>query len=144
MKRLFDTSALLNIIRMLGDASLSYIRNSYTLSLTPYEIGNALWKETMLLRKISLEEAMQLLDAIEFLLRYLYIIEPRNKRLVLEIAHRLKITYYDASYVVSAHELEAELVTDDDVLRRRIEESREVLRKILGREIVLRASKEIA
>lgn len=70
------------------------------------------------------EEAFQLLGLIEFLLRYLNIIEPRNKQLVMKIAHELGVTHYDASYIVAANELEAALVTDDKKLRNKIEEMR--------------------
>ncbi|MEM1610514.1 MAG: type II toxin-antitoxin system VapC family toxin [Sulfolobales archaeon] len=49
---------------------------------------------------------------------------------MLEIAHRLRITYYDASYIVTAYKLSAELVTDDSRLRKKIEE--EIHRKILS------------
>ena len=143
MKRLYDTSALLNTVRMHGEKALPYIRGSYILSLTPYEIGNALWKETTLLRRISLEEAVQLLGLIELLLRYLNIVDPRNKQLVLEVAHELGVTYYDASYIVAAYELEAGLVTDDKKLRSKIEEKRDLLRKILSREITVYTSEEI-
>ena len=140
MKLLFDASALLNIVRMLGEKSLPYIKGSYALSLTPYEIGNALWKEATLLNRISLKEATQLLSAIDYLLKYLNIVEPRDKGLALEVAHNLDITYYDASYIIAACELGAELVTDDNKLRKRVEEGRETLRKILGREVALRTS----
>ena len=144
MKRLFDASALLNILRMLGEKTLAHIKGAYILSLTPYEIGNALWKEATLLNRISFEEATHLLSTIEFLLRYLNMVDPQNKQLVLEIAHKLKVTYYDASYIVTAAELDAELVTDDSRLRKRIEEGREILRKIITQEIALCTSTEIA
>ena len=143
MKHLYDTSALLNTVRMHGEKTLSYIRGNYILSLTPYEIGNALWKETTLLRSISLEEAEQLLGLIELLLRYLNIVDPRNKQLVLEVAHELGVTYYDASHIVAAYELEAVLVTDDKMLRSKIEERRDLIRKILPREITVYTSEEI-
>ena len=143
MKRLYDTLALLNTVRMHGEKALSYIRGNYILSLTPYEIGNALWKETTLLRRISLEEAVQLLSSIEFLLRYLNTVDPGDKQLVLEVAHELGVTYYDASYIVAAYELEAVLVTGDKKLRSKIEEKRDLLRKILSREITVYTSEEI-
>ncbi|MEL9940845.1 MAG: hypothetical protein QW348_08495 [Ignisphaera sp.] len=51
MKLLFNASALLNILRIPGEKTL-----------TPYEIGNTLWKEATLLNRISLEETTQLLN----------------------------------------------------------------------------------
>mgnify|MGYP001626209910 CR=1 FL=1 len=143
MKRLFDASALMNIVRLLGARTLQYVRSGYTLSLTPYEIGNALWKEATLLNRITLNEATQLINAIKYILKFLNIAEPQNTGLALSIAHELKITYYDASYIITAHELGAELVTDDNKLRKKIEENSEVLQEILGRRVTLRTTEEI-
>lgn len=38
----FDASALLNLIRFTGSNALDYLKGNYTLTLTPYEVGNAL------------------------------------------------------------------------------------------------------
>jgi len=53
MSALLDASALLNIVRSLGRDSLDYIRGCYELTLTPYEIGNAVWKEATLLKRVQ-------------------------------------------------------------------------------------------
>ena len=53
MRRVFDASALLNIIRLLGSEALPYLRGNNILTLALYEVGNALWKEATLLGKIS-------------------------------------------------------------------------------------------
>ena len=61
MKLVFDASALLNLIRNHGQDALEYLRGNYVLTLTPYEVGNALWKEAVLLNRVSIDEALLLL-----------------------------------------------------------------------------------
>jgi len=52
MRLLYDASALLNFIRRLGEDSLESLRGNYILTLTSYEVANALWREAVLLRRI--------------------------------------------------------------------------------------------
>lgn len=143
MKFVFDASALLNIIRFLGPDAFEYLKENYILTLTLYEVGNALWKEAMLLNRISVSEALSLLDMVARTCRVLNTIAPRNASLALKLACELKLTYYDSSYVITAYELNAELVTDDDKLRRRISKGRDLLVKVLGGEVVLRSTREL-
>ncbi len=85
MRILFDASALLNIIRTLGDKSLSYIREGYKLTLTQYEIGNALWKEATLLKRISVSEALTLLKFLSIICeKYLVAIDPQDRVSILK------------------------------------------------------------
>ena len=53
MTLVYDSSALLNIVRLAGDRAIRYLKGNYILTLTPYEIGNALWKESILLNILS-------------------------------------------------------------------------------------------
>ena len=64
MRLVFDVSALLNIIRLLGSDALSYLKGNYILTLTLYEVGNALWKEATLLNRISVDEALSVIDSV--------------------------------------------------------------------------------
>lgn len=50
---------------------------------------------------------------------------------MLEIAHRPKVAYYDASYIATAAELGAELIADDSMLRKIVEEGGESFEKSL-------------
>ena len=45
MKLLFDASALLNIIRLRKQDAYRLLKGNLTLSLTRYEVGNALWSK---------------------------------------------------------------------------------------------------
>ena len=79
MSLLFGSSALLNLIRMIGGSSIRYLRGNYVLSLTPYEIGNAVWKEATLLKTISINEALALLQYIDKLYSFLPVISPSSR-----------------------------------------------------------------
>jgi predicted nucleic acid-binding protein len=70
--------------------------------------------------RLSIDEALSLLSAIRSSYRVLRIVEPRDILLVLNLACRLRVTYYDISYIVIAYEVNTDLVTDDEKLRRRV------------------------
>ncbi len=143
MNRVFDASALLNVIRLLGTESYQYLKGSYILTLTLYEVGNALWKETTLMNKLSISEAQSLMNSMERVFRILNIAYPRNVALTLKLAHELRLTFYDASYITVSHELDAELVTDDMKLRKRVAEKKDILLKILGGEVTIYSTREL-
>jgi predicted nucleic acid-binding protein len=143
MRYVLDSSALPNIVRTLGSRALPRIKGSYTLTLTLYEIGNALWKEATLLKRITFSESTYILNTVTQLLKFLHVVEPRSVELTLNIAYKLRITYYDASYIVVAYELNADLVTDDYKLRRRVEEGSRDLQEVLGGKVTLLTSNEI-
>lgn len=143
MTLVFDTSALLNMIRSLGPSAADYLRGCHILTLTPYEVGNVLWKEAALLNRISFDEALSLLNYIESTYRLLKITAPRNSSLVLKLAHELNVTYYDSSYIAVSHELDAGLVTDDEKLKRKIREKEEAITRILGKKVKLYSTKEL-
>ena len=104
MRLLYDASAILNIIRSLGEDAIKYIKGNFILSLTPYEIGNALWKEALLLRRISVDDALSLLKDIRKIYDILDMIMPKNQFITLKVALLMKITYYDSAYIIAAAE----------------------------------------
>ncbi|MEM4675694.1 MAG: PIN domain nuclease, partial [Nitrososphaerota archaeon] len=61
MRFLFDASAILNSIRYHREDIVDFIEGNecYTLSLAQYEVGNALWKEAYLLKRISVNDALK-------------------------------------------------------------------------------------
>jgi predicted nucleic acid-binding protein len=69
-----DSSALLNIVRTLGSRALPRIKGSYTLTLTLYEIGNALWKEASLLKRVALRESTYILSTVVQLLKFIHVV----------------------------------------------------------------------
>jgi len=42
--RLFDASAIILLIKRHPDTASTTLEGEYILNLTPYEVGNALWK----------------------------------------------------------------------------------------------------
>jgi len=143
MKRVYDSSALLNIIRFLGTDALPHLKGNYILTLTLYEVGNALWKEATLLNRLSVNEALSLMNTIEHACKVLNTISPRNTSSALKLAYELKLTYYDTSYITASYELNAELITDDEKLRKRVEKGKDVLLKVLGGEVTIRSTREL-
>lgn len=98
-----------------GDTSVS------TTGIAAYELGNAVWKDLHIFKKLTEEEARLLLTTFhETLLRLR--VEPQlelAERLnVLENASRYSLSYYDSSYLTAAMRLEATLVTEDKSLKR--------------------------
>lgn len=143
MKRVYDSSALLNIIRFLGSDALPHLKGNYILTLTLYEVGNALWREATLLNRLSINEALSLMNMMEYACKVLNIISPHNISLTLRLAHELKITYYDSSYITASYELNAELITDDEKLKKRVEEGKDIILKVLGGEVAVRSTREL-
>jgi len=143
MKLVFDASALLNLIRSTGPGAFNYLKRNYILSLTLYEVGNALWREAALLKRISINEALSLLESISNICKILNITAPYNNLLVLKLAYELKITYYDSSYIIASYELNAGLVTDDEKLRKKVMLGEKTLTRILGKSISIYSTREL-
>ncbi len=101
--------------------------------LTVYEAINALWKEAKLIKAITIEEAFKLIEIIQEVIDYMKIISPRNyERQILELALKLNITAYDASYIILAKENNLVLVTED---KRLAEKASKIIRTMTLRDI---------
>ena len=90
--------------------------NVMTTAIAAYELGNAVWKDLHIFKKLTEEESQILLTAFyEAILRLR--VEPQlelSERLeILGNADRLSISYDDSSYLTAAMRLEATLVTED-------------------------------
>ncbi len=118
MKYLFDSSAIINLIRK-GD--LRVLSEGCTLDLALYESLNALWKEHHLLKRLSRD---LLAEYVDILLRIFEVIDVKTvadlEREVLENAIRYYLTVYDSSYITYASENDLVLVTDDAKLAKRV------------------------
>ena len=112
---LFDASSLILALKL---RKIQALRNCYIQWLTVYEVMNALWKEASLKHTLSPNEAEKIVEVLEKLLYFLHILDPLQREVdILKLASRLKITAYDASYIVQARDNELELVTEDEELR---------------------------
>ena len=143
MKYLFDASALLNLVRRLGEESLKILEENYILTLTIYEVGNALWRETRLLRRLTIDEAEAIMRAIITLIKFMQVIEPQDPIEVLRISNEIETTFYDAAYVVTALRGGLILVTDDKRLAARIERYQDMILKEYGGELHVIRSTEL-
>jgi predicted nucleic acid-binding protein len=121
---LFDASAVANLIVARGSKALATTRGSFSLDLTGYEIGNAIWRLCLLEKKMTPTEASELLgSAVDFLgLLGRISFEELDFNRILKISLSKNLTFYDASYVVAAEMKRLTLVTDDEDLLKAGEE----------------------
>ena len=124
MKYLLDASALLPLITRRGKKLIieASRENLVTTDLAIYEACNSLWKLATLLKSISLEDALDVAITLkESAMKG--IIQPIDFAKLdfsntLERAYKEVLTFYDASYIITALNAEAILVTEDEKLRK--------------------------
>lgn len=143
MSLLFDASAFLNMVRIYGREARRTLKGNLVLSFTKYEVGNALWKEVTLLKRISVEEALEAISLLDKVLKLMIVVDPSNSSAVFRLAHNLQVTYYDASYILAAIERGAKMVTDDVKLIGKIQENINIINGILGRKPEILSSDKI-
>ena len=135
MRYLLDASALLNIVRRLGERSLEILKENHILTLTIYEVGNALWRETKLLNKLTTDEAEEIMKAVIALTKFMQIVEPEDPIEILRISNRIEATFYDTAYVIVALRRNLTLVTDDKKLAAKIEKYQDAILKEYKRKL---------
>ncbi len=120
---LFDANAIYRFIRECPEKALDTLREGATISLAYYELGNALWREAHLLKRISIEEAEKSLNLIFAMLARMQVAEVDGEQgtEVLQTAHRCNLTFYDATYLLEAKKNSKILVTDDRKLAKAAE-----------------------
>ena len=118
---LFDAGSILELVRRLKDRAPLVLSEGSTLSLAFYEVGNAVWKESHLQARLDVREGTGLLSTLVAIIRAMDVVTPDSEESagrVLELAGRLGLTYYDASYLAEAENSGKTLVSDDaDLLR---------------------------
>lgn len=93
----------------------------YAPSLIVYEFYNVMWKKLVLLKTIDEKILYDSLAILDGLLDIIMLYDHREfLNMALDIARKEKITVYDASYLALALKLEAEVVTLDFTLKRRV------------------------
>ena len=119
MKALFDTSS---IFRAIKENQVECLIGNSTLELARYELGNVLWKNYFLHKKATDHETRSLTKIVKDALS-LMVIEQIGctEEKILEIAARLRISFYDASYVYHAKAKKYALVTEDQQLAGKVE-----------------------
>jgi predicted nucleic acid-binding protein len=122
-KLLFDANAIYNLVREDPNDALDILSEGSTIHLAYYELGNALWRECFLLKRISMEEAEKSLCFMYEILKRMQItsLDIDTGRLVLDAAGKFNLTFYDAAYLTEAKKSNQPLVTDDKKLARAAE-----------------------
>src|ERR1700730_5996383 len=121
MTYLFDASSLILLIRSSHeDRKLAIVNDSRILDLTIFEVGNALWKESELLKTLGTEDVENLVRAVVRALATLESIALTTEDFaeVLGIARKEKLTFYDSSYLYVAKKNRLTLVSHDGRLFR--------------------------
>lgn len=111
MSYLFDSSTIFKAIK---ENAVEVLAGNPTLDLARYELGNILWKEYTLHKRINREELKKLVKLIKNVLDLMETLTITcEEEEILNISDRLKITFYDASYVYHAKTKRIPLATED-------------------------------
>ncbi|PSN90795.1 PIN domain nuclease [Candidatus Marsarchaeota G2 archaeon OSP_D] len=106
MRYVVDTSAIINLTEKLSDEVIDVFKESMTVDLAYYEIGNFLWKVGK----------THLLEDFINILKFLKIESIGLSDEVLTFAMEERITYYDAAYLFLSRKYNLTLISDDQDL----------------------------
>lgn len=123
---LFDASAIFSLVRELRSEAPDKLADGSTIPLAYYELGNALWRESFLLKNITQEEAEISLRAMFRILEAMNVVLLENEnegKAVLCNACEFGLTFYDSAYVAEALKSNKMLVTDDKKLAKAAEQA---------------------
>ena len=116
---LFDASSILTLVRELRRDAADKLADEATISLAYYEVGNALWRECFLLKRISQQEAENLLSEMYAIIGEMKVatLQGENEgNAILDAACKFNLTFYDSAYLAEADKSKSTLVTDDKKL----------------------------
>lgn len=121
MKLLFDTSAIINLIQQLEEKAVPLLTDQFTLDLSFYEAGNVVWKLNYR-KTLSITDTIELLGRIQKIWDFMQVIKynPLTLQKIYEFAVKYTISFYDASFLFQAVNLNAILITDDFKLQNKI------------------------
>ncbi len=114
MGYVFDSSA---IFRALEENLVERLDGNYTLDLARYELGNTLWKQRVLLKKLDDRELVRTVRLLSKVLAMMQMLTAEGREgAVMKVATDLGISFYDAAFVYQAKAMDASLVTEDERL----------------------------
>ncbi|BCU66785.1 PIN domain nuclease [Sulfolobales archaeon HS-7] len=109
-----DTSALYPILNYVDKID---VNNVYILTLTFYEVGNVIWKEYYMHKRIK--DPVSVAKLFQKFMRELKVLEDPPLEEVMKVASERGLTFYDAAYVYSAESKGLVLVSEDRELIRK-------------------------
>ena len=120
---LFDSNIIYRLIRELPQGTVEKLVEGTTIYLAYYELGNALWRECLLLKRVNIDEAVKSLDLMYSILGRMRVASMDNQTgtEVLQTAYEFHLTFYDSAYLVEAKKTGKTLVTDDNKLAKTAE-----------------------
>jgi predicted nucleic acid-binding protein len=117
---LLDASAFMILIKKANvQSTIERLQDSSILDLTYYEVGNTIWKESILTKFLTPDDTNSLQKMAQAILMKTDRItsEPDSFEKILEIAKIEKLTFYDSSYIHFAKEKGLKLITEDKKLK---------------------------
>ncbi len=118
MKYLFDSSSIYTALK---PETIRKLIGNYTLELARFEIGNIIWKERALHKRITEDEQETLMDLATSALKNMSILKiDGHENGILKLTSKINDSYYDSSYVYFANVMDVPLVTADNKLSKKI------------------------
>lgn len=121
MKKLFDASAIMLLIKNYPREAVNYLIDEHLLDLTIYEMGNTIWKINKVLKKTDQKTALESIEQVLDLINLMKINTIQDKETFIAImqnAFQHNLTYYDSSYLTQAQNEKYTLVTEDKELQK--------------------------
>ncbi len=126
MSYIFDSSAIFKAIK---ENAIEFLAGNLTLNLTRYEMGNIIWKEYTIHKRIDRQEALKIIKIFKDALSLMENLAINcNEEEILKIADDLKITFYDAAYIYYAKSRGIPLITEDRKLMEKAEQHVKILK----------------
>ena len=123
---IFDSSAIILILQKFKREAISILEDKFTLDLALYELGNVIWKEYVLQNVFSPEDAIANIKKLAKIMSIMKIEKLNTEEDVAEamkLATKLKLTFYDSSYLYVAKKLNLTLITEDMELKNKAEKA---------------------
>lgn len=118
MTYIFDSSGIFSLI---SKRDYSHFAEGFTVYLARYEFGNILWKETHLHKRLGAAQQKEMANAAEKVFANMEVVGISGYiEEVVDLAAKLGISFYDASYIFFGLRKNAVLVTADDRLARKL------------------------
>ena len=89
MKYLFDSSA---IFRAIKENKIELLNGNYTIELARYELGNIIWKDSVLQATLSVQESKMIAKTIKHTLTIMEVLQIAGREEeILETAQNIKL-----------------------------------------------------